>query len=63
MLEGLRKHAEDKKFQAKWKEVKLAKKERLADKIKVMKLLRTLSAVAHTGLHGVCTTHNHPACI
>ena len=35
MLEGLRKHAQDKKFQAKWREVKLAKKQRLAAKIKV----------------------------
>ena len=34
-LEGLRKHASDKKFQAKWRDVKLAKKERLAGKIKV----------------------------
>jgi len=35
LLEGLRKHADDKKFQAKWKDVKLAKKEKLAGKIKV----------------------------
>ena len=35
MLEGLRKHAQDKQFQQKWKQVKLAKKERLAEKIKV----------------------------
>lgn len=35
MLEGLRKHAEDKNFHQKWKQVKLAKKERLAMKIKV----------------------------
>ncbi|KAL0026522.1 hypothetical protein WJX77_004605 [Trebouxia sp. C0004] len=34
LLEGLRKHADDKKFQAKWKAVKLAKKEKLAGKIK-----------------------------
>ena len=40
MLEGLRKHAQDKQFQQKWKQVKLAKKERLAEKIKV-----------HTALH------------
>lgn len=36
LLEGLRKHAEDKKFQAKWKEVKMTKKEKLAGKIKVL---------------------------
>ena len=35
MLEGLRKHAQDKNFQQKWKQVKLAKKEKLAMKIKV----------------------------
>ena len=35
LLEGLRKHADDKNFQAKWKDVKLAKKEKLAGKIKV----------------------------
>ena len=35
LLEGLRKHADDKDFQAKWKQVKLAKKEKLAGKIKV----------------------------
>lgn len=38
LLEGLRKHADDKQFQAKWREVKLAKKERLAGKIKVCSL-------------------------
>lgn len=35
MLEGLRKHAQDKQFQQKWRQVKLAKKERLAEKIRV----------------------------
>lgn len=38
MLEGLRKHAQDKQFQQKWKQVKLAKKQKLAEKIKVPKL-------------------------
>ena len=39
MLEGLRKHAQDKQFQQKWKQVKLAKKQKLAEKIKVSQFL------------------------
>lgn len=35
LLSGLRKHADDKAFQAKWRAVKHANKERLAAKIKV----------------------------
>lgn len=48
MLEGLRKHAQDKNFQQKWKQVKLAKKEKLAMKIKVRNALP-----AATLLHSV----------
>ena len=49
LLEGLRKHADDKQFQAKWREVKLAKKERLAEKIKVR-----LLPVCRTRMDGIC---------
>lgn len=42
MLEGLRKHAQDKQFQQKWKQVKLAKKEKLAEKIKVCWMLQNI---------------------
>ena len=35
LLEGLRKHADDKQLQAKWRAVKQEKKKRLAHKIKV----------------------------
>ena len=35
LLEGLKPYADDKSFQAKWRAIKLANKERLAVKIKV----------------------------
>ena len=34
-LQGLKKHADDKGFQAKWRAIKTDNKQRLADKIKV----------------------------
>lgn len=34
-LQGLKSHADDKAFQQKWRAIKVANKERLADKIKV----------------------------
>ena len=36
LLEGLKPYADDKSFQAKWRAIKLANKERLAAKIKVL---------------------------
>ena len=47
MLEGLRKHAQDKQFQQKWKQVKLAKKQKLAEKIKVSDTLSTTKPPVH----------------
>lgn len=51
LLEGLRKHAEDKSFQARWKEVKLAKKEKLAGKIKVPSPIGTVCVARSTALY------------